>query len=124
MIDNLLWNAIKYTPEGGTITARTRVEDNRAIVEISDTGIGISETDMPRLFEPFFRVKGERYTAVEGSGLGLSIVKAIVEQHGGEIRVTSQLGQGSTFIVALPRALPEPAGMVAGPAGEPTPASH
>ncbi len=122
VIDNLMWNAIKYTPSGGRITTRTRTDGSRAIIEISDTGIGISEADLPRLFEPFFRVKGEQYTSIEGSGLGLSIVKAIVEQHGGEIRVTSQLGQGSTFTVSLPRVMPQPAEALAAPSSARTPA--
>jgi PAS domain S-box-containing protein len=98
---NLLSNAIKYTP-AGTVELRAHQEDDAVVVEVRDTGIGISESDLQKLFQKFFRSDNPYVRKVGGTGLGLSIAKAIVERHGGTITVTSQLGQGSTFTVRLP----------------------
>ena len=104
VVTNLLANAINYTPPGGQVTVRTRTENDRICLCISDTGMGISPQEQEQIFDRFFR--GERATAagIPGTGLGLSIVKEIVELHGGQIQVQSQPGQGSTFRVWLPRA--------------------
>lgn len=100
VLDNLLGNAVKFSPDGGTITLRTeRTDDGRALVSISDQGIGIPEDKLPFLFERFFRVERKRFA---GSGLGLFIVQQIVDAHQGEVQVESQPGQGSTFTVTLP----------------------
>jgi PAS domain S-box-containing protein len=98
---NLLSNAIKYTP-AGTVELRAHQEDDAVVVEVRDTGIGLSESDLQKLFQKFFRSDNPYVRKVSGTGLGLSIAKAIVERHGGTITVTSQLGQGSTFTVRLP----------------------
>lgn len=102
VIENLVSNAIKYTPEGGTVQVRAGLEDNTAIIQVTDTGLGIPEKDLPHLFEPFFRVQEESHQAVEGTGVGLTIVQTIVQQHGGHVSVESELGKGSTFRIALP----------------------
>ena len=107
-ITNVVDNAIKYTPSGGEVTVglSIRAEDegrrSRAVVRVSDTGIGIAPDDQVRLFEKFYRVKRRDAPSVSGSGLGLSIVKSIVERHGGEVRVDSELNKGSTFYIILP----------------------
>lgn len=102
VIDNLVSNAIKYTPQGGEVMVSLRLVDAWAILEVRDNGLGIPAEALDRLFEPFYRVNTIEHRAVEGTGLGLSIVKRIVEAHGGKIEVESQLGQGSVFRVALP----------------------
>ncbi len=104
VIQNLIENAVHYTPKGGAIRVLTRVDDEQAILEISDTGIGISEADQKHIFERFFRADSARSTHTGGSGLGLSISRAIVEKHQGRIEVESTLGKGSTFRVFLTRA--------------------
>jgi heavy metal sensor kinase len=103
MIANLLDNAIKYTPAGGSIevTINTGTHDTVAIA-VKDTGVGISEEDLPRIFERFYRCDPSRSEA--GIGLGLSFARAIARAHGGDIRVTSTSGRGSTFSVTLPAA--------------------
>jgi len=98
----LLDNAVKYTPEGGSVTVRLREEDDLAALEVSDTGIGIPEDELPLIFERFHRADSSR--ADGGAGLGLSIARQISESHGGEIRVKSIPGKGSTFtLLLLPR---------------------
>lgn len=103
MIDNLVGNAIKYTPEGGTIGIEMEVQGEQIIVRISDTGPGIPPADQPHIFEKFYRA-GNVPKGVGGSGLGLAIVKSIVDSHQGRIWVESSLGRGSTFTVVLPLA--------------------
>lgn len=101
MLDNLIGNAIKYTPPGGQINIRLRSEGGQLILQVSDTGPGISSADQSHIFEKFFR--GENVPeGVPGSGLGLAIVKSIVDSHQGRIWVESTLGQGSRFFVVLP----------------------
>ena len=99
---NLVNNAIKYTPEGGEINIRAKGEGKNVRVEVSDTGIGISKDDLPRIFDRFYRVKSEKTRQIVGTGLGLCIVKQIVEAHLGTITVDSEEGGGSTFTVILP----------------------
>ena len=99
---NLIDNAIKYTPGGGSITVTALVQNNMASVQIKDTGIGILSQDVPRLFERFYRVDKARSRQSGGTGLGLSIVKHIVEMHGGSVDVQSEYGSGSTFSFMLP----------------------
>ena len=99
---NLVGNAVKYTPHNGRITITTRYQDDQAYIHIRDTGIGIPTADLPHIFDSFYRVKGDSTKGIEGSGLGLSIVKSIIEQHNGQIEVTSVVGEGTEFTVALP----------------------
>ncbi|MFA5114758.1 MAG: ATP-binding protein [Candidatus Omnitrophota bacterium] len=101
---NLLDNAIKYTPEGGTVSIAAKVVNDVLQVDVSDTGIGISEKDLPRIFERFYRVDKARSHELGGTGLGLSIVKHIVQAHGGQVWVRSELEQGSTFSFTIPLA--------------------
>jgi two-component system phosphate regulon sensor histidine kinase PhoR len=104
LLDNLIDNAIKYTTDSGTITVRVFQEDGFAVLQVSDTGIGISPQFQQRVFERFYRVDKARSQSLGGTGLGLSIVKNIAEKHGGSISVKSQLGMGSTFTIRLPQA--------------------
>jgi signal transduction histidine kinase len=98
---NLISNAIKYTPEGGTVNIETGMKGRYAYFKVQDTGYGIPEDELPYIFDRFRRVKGHESKAV-GTGLGLAIVKSLVEAHQGEISVTSQVDEGSTFTVNLP----------------------
>lgn len=102
MLNNLLGNALKFTPAGGRVTVEVLARGGEAIVKVSDTGPGISEADQARLFQRFFRADDARLRGIPGHGLGLSIVRAIVEQHGGRVFCRSQPGQGSTFGFSLP----------------------
>jgi len=102
MLLNLLDNAVKYTPEGGEIRLELSSQDGNARLTVSDTGIGIPEDDQPRIFDRFYRVDKARSRALGGAGLGLSIVRWIVEAHAGQIQVESQPGRGSVFRVDLP----------------------
>jgi signal transduction histidine kinase len=96
----LLDNAVKYTPEGGVVEVRVRKEGDRAVLEVSDNGIGIAEDQTALVFERFHRADPSRTES--GAGLGLSIARQIAESHGGEIQVKSQPGEGSTFTLLLP----------------------
>lgn len=100
VISNLVHNAIKFTPEGGKITITTRKLEGAVGVDITDTGIGISEGDLPHVFERFY--KGDRARSEAGTGMGLAIAKHVVEAHGGKISVESREGKGSTFSFSLP----------------------
>lgn len=101
---NLVTNAINYNRDGGTVGILTGSENNNVLVEISDTGIGVSQENLPFIFDDFFRVKTKDTCGVAGSGLGLTIVKRIIEAHNGCIMVVSQLGEGTTFRILLPKA--------------------
>ena len=101
----LLDNAVKYTPEGGKVTVRVGDEGGDAYLEVSDTGIGISEAQLPLIFERFHRVDASR--AEGGAGLGLSIALQIARAHGGTIEADSTLGEGSTFTLVLPHEKPD-----------------
>ena len=102
LIDNLLDNAIKYTPEGGRISVTLQTKNGELILSVSDTGIGISEQYQQRIFERFYRVDKARSKSLGGTGLGLSIVKNIAEKHDGSISIQSQPGRGSTFTYRMP----------------------
>lgn len=101
LIINLLDNAVKYTEEG-TVTIRTEELDNKLVITVADTGLGIEQEHLPRIFERFYRVDKSRSRKKGGTGLGLSIVKHIVELYGGNILVESELGKGTTFEIRLP----------------------
>jgi len=102
LIGNLISNALKFTPAGGSVVARAFVDGGRAVVEISDTGIGIPPAEQSRLFQRFFRSSTATEQAIPGTGLGLVISRAIAEAHGGTIDVTSLPGEGTTFRVEIP----------------------
>jgi two-component system phosphate regulon sensor histidine kinase PhoR len=104
VLDNLLDNALKYTPEGGSVRVTWAVTGEEAVLEVADTGIGIPEADLPRVFERFYRVDRARSREMGGTGLGLSIVKHLVQAMKGTVRATSTLGEGTTFSVCLPMA--------------------
>ena len=104
ILDNLVDNAVKYTPEGSRITVRWRGEDGQVRLEVEDNGNGIPEPDLPRIFERFYRVDKARSREIGGTGLGLSIVKHLAQAMNGSVRAASRLGQGTTFVVRLPRA--------------------
>jgi signal transduction histidine kinase len=99
---NLVQNAIRYSPSGGVIFIEARREGQQVRVDVRDTGYGISTEDLPHVFDPFFQADKARSRRNGGSGLGLSIVKALVEASGGEVMVTSRLGEGSTFSFTVP----------------------
>jgi len=114
VVTNLLGNAIKYSPEGGVVELEVRRVEDAAVVEITDHGLGIAERDLGEIFEPFRRLEpGKRAGA--GTGLGLFVVRRIVEEHGGTIAVESTPGRGSTFRVRLPLVQPAGASSVAVP---------
>jgi signal transduction histidine kinase len=102
VISNLVDNALKFTPEGGRITFSADVNGPWAVISLSDTGIGIPEDKIDRVFERFFQVEDSLTRAYEGMGLGLAIVRGMVNVCGGEIHVISQPGQGTTFTFTLP----------------------
>ena len=101
MVGNLVSNAVKYTPQGGSITLSLFRDGGWARIEVADTGMGIPPEHLPHIFDRFYRVDKARSRAGGGTGLGLAIVKGIAEQHGGRVAVTSQPGQGSTFTIWL-----------------------
>ncbi len=102
VLDNLISNAIKYSPDGGTVTVRARQQADLALLEVQDTGIGMSPDETTQVFGKFFRTAAARESSIPGVGLGLAITKAIVDSHGGTIRCSSQPGAGTTFTVVLP----------------------
>lgn len=103
-LGNLIDNAVKYTPPGGEVAARVRENTDRIEVEIQDNGMGIAESSMSELFEPFRRGEAALKAGIPGSGLGLAIVKEVLSQAGGDVHVRSSDGIGSTFTISLPRA--------------------
>ncbi|WP_269792970.1 cell wall metabolism sensor histidine kinase VicK [Streptococcus mitis] len=102
VIDNILNNAIKYSPDGGKVTVTMKTTDDQMILSISDQGLGIPKQDLPRIFDRFYRVDRARSRAQGGTGLGLSIAKEIIKQHNGFIWAKSIYGKGSTFTIVLP----------------------
>jgi len=104
VVVNLLDNAIKYTPERGSVDLKVETEDSKAVLEVADTGVGIPAQALPQIFERFFRVDEARSREQGGAGLGLSIVKSICTAHQGQVQATSTPGRGSRFRVELPLA--------------------
>lgn len=106
--DNLISNAIKYTPQGGQVMVTALVEGSTLILKVSDSGLGIPEEYIPTLFQPFSRVREREHMKQEGTGLGLSIVKTIIDQHRGDIEIDSVPGEGTSFIITLPDVIHDP----------------
>ncbi|MNN42647.1 Sensor histidine kinase YycG [compost metagenome] len=103
VLDNLISNAMKYTPEGGTITLEAHLTDDRQLaISVQDTGIGIPKKDLDRIFERFYRVDKARSRNMGGTGLGLSIAREIVRAHGGTISLQSEFGKGTKVTFTLP----------------------
>jgi signal transduction histidine kinase len=102
VISNLITNAIKYTPEGGSVTVSASAQKEYVRISVKDTGYGIGKEDLDRIFERFYRVKNDQTRFITGTGLGLAIVRSIVDAHNGLMKVESEIGQGSTFHVDLP----------------------
>jgi len=105
-VTNLVDNALKYSPNGGTVIVGLSLRNGQAVIRVADTGIGIAPEDQVRLFEKFYRIKRRDTVNIRGTGLGLAIVKSIVERHGGRVWVESELDKGSTFYISLPLSEP------------------
>jgi signal transduction histidine kinase len=101
-VRNLIDNAVRYTKAGGNVSVRVAAAEDHVRLTVSDEGVGIPSRDLPRVFERFYRVDRARSRDTGGTGLGLAIVKHVTENHGGTVRVTSELGRGTTFEVRLP----------------------
>ena len=99
---NLVENAFNYTPEGGMVAIDTFTHEQHAVAKVSDTGIGISEAELPHIFDRFYRSEQAKADVKSGSGLGLAIVKRVIDLHHGTIEVKSVPGKGTTFAVRLP----------------------
>jgi len=99
---NLMSNAIKFTPRGGSVTVSAQRDGAKLAVSVEDTGVGIGENDLPRLGEAFFQARASYDRRHDGTGLGLSIVKGLVKLHSGDIEIRSRLGEGTRVIVRLP----------------------
>jgi len=99
---NLLGNAVKYTPQGGRVTAAIRADAAGVQIEVADTGCGIPAADLPFIFDRFYRVRSGKASEIEGNGLGLAIVKSVAEGHGGQVSVQSNVNRGTAFAVSFP----------------------
>jgi two-component system phosphate regulon sensor histidine kinase PhoR len=106
-VDNLVVNAISYTPQDGNVDVRVRRTDLGLLLEVEDTGCGIPEESLARIFERFYRVDKARSRALGGTGLGLAIVKHVAIKHGGRVDAESEVGKGSTFRISLPAPQPQ-----------------
>lgn len=103
VVENLVSNAIKYTPAGGVVIVRLARRGDKWVVTVKDTGVGIAESDFPKLFQQFSRINNPRSYSVTGTGVGLYLAHHLTELHGGSISVSSVESKGSTFTVKLPR---------------------
>jgi signal transduction histidine kinase len=101
VVSNLLTNAVKFSPKGGQVTLRLQREGDEAVLEVSDTGVGIPKAEQAHVFDPYFRASNVA-EHIEGTGVGLASVKKIVEQHGGSVEIRSEEGQGTTVTIRLP----------------------
>jgi signal transduction histidine kinase len=114
VLDNLIANAIKYNKQGGWVKVRLLEQKQEILVEVADNGIGIPQEHLPRIFDEFYRVDGRRNAPIKGAGLGLAVVKKLVETHGGSIVVESRFGEGTLFRISLPKSLQTQAGRTDG----------
>jgi signal transduction histidine kinase len=101
-LDNLVGNALKFIPAGGHVTVRLARSEEAVVLQVTDTGIGIPADHLDRIFERFYQVNGSTTRRYGGVGLGLALVKQVVEMHGGQVTVTSEMGVGTTFTLVLP----------------------
>jgi signal transduction histidine kinase len=108
VVDNLLSNAVKFTPAGGTVTLNLHNTDHKVVLQVTDTGIGIAPEYQESIFERFYQLNGTSSRSYGGTGLGLALVKEVVETHGGTVTVQSMPGEGSTFQVVLPALVSSP----------------
>ena len=108
VINNIITNAIKYTAENGTVFVETNIDDDFVYIKVSDTGFGIEPEHLDKIFQKFYRVDRQETADVQGTGLGLTISKEIVNLHGGDISVSSELNQGTEVTIKLPRRLKSP----------------
>jgi len=106
LLDNLISNAIKFTPDGGSVTLRALPVGDHVLVDVEDSGIGIDADDLPRLFDRFYRARTATDRNVSGTGLGLAIAKTIADAHEAQLYVTSELGHGTRFQLRLPIVAP------------------
>ena len=104
VLDNLVANAIKFSPDGGTVFVEVRETANEVLMIVSDQGIGVPQDKLDRIFDRFYQVDGSSKRRFGGTGIGLALVKRIIEAHKGRVWVTSELKKGSSFYVALPKA--------------------
>lgn len=104
LVANLVSNAVKYTPSGGTVTLSVRRRDHEVEIGVADDGLGIAEEDQARIFRAFYRTENPQALSEPGTGLGLAIVATVVERHGGRLELDSRLGEGTTFTITLPAA--------------------
>jgi len=102
VLDNLVGNALKFTPAGGCVTVRLSRDRSMVKLQVADTGIGVPSDQLDRIFERFYQVDGSMTRKYGGVGLGLALVKSIIEAHGGQVTAASQVGVGTTFTVLLP----------------------
>ena len=102
VLGNLISNAFKFTARGGKVALTVATAEKDVVVTVSDTGAGISAAQLPHIFDKFYQADNQAQAATKGTGLGLAIAREIVEAHGGEITVESQVGEGTTFVVTLP----------------------
>ncbi|KAA9153547.1 HAMP domain-containing histidine kinase, partial [Microbacterium lushaniae] len=101
-VDNVLSNAIKYTPGGGSVHIGARAEAGHAVIVVADTGIGIAADELPRVFDPYFRARTARESSTPGTGLGMGILRTIIEEHRGTLQLESEQGTGTTVTITLP----------------------
>ena len=99
---NLLGNAAKYTPQGGSVAFKVQVDNSELKIDVEDSGVGISQEELPRVFDKFFRSANPKVQAEIGTGLGLSMSQEIIRLHGGDLTVQSELGEGTTFTAIIP----------------------
>ena len=119
LVNNLVGNALKFTPRGGVVDVQLTDSPSEAVIEVRDTGPGIPEAELPRIFERFYRGTNVGEARASGSGLGLAIARSIVEMHGGSIEVVSAVGRGTSFRAHLPRLSQPSLGMLVAPQGQP-----
>jgi two-component system sensor histidine kinase BaeS len=119
LVGNLVSNAVRHTPAGGSVAVRSRVADGQLIVDVVDTGVGISPADLPKVFARFWRADGSRTRATGGSGLGLAIARKLAEAHRGDLTVASRQGEGTVFTIRLPAVSPAPSPAAGGRHGSP-----
>jgi two-component system OmpR family sensor kinase len=108
-VTNLVSNAIKYSPDGGVVVVAAEEQADGAVLRVSDAGMGMTPEQVDNLFQKFYRTPDSQARGIRGTGLGLYLVKQLVEAHGGSVTVESQHGTGTTFTIKLPREVPEPA---------------